>query len=265
MSPIQETDNFQAEPSSSINTRNLKRIESFEDQIARVNRAGREQITSRPIDLEENFEPPSFPKTEHQRKFLREILKHNFIFKGLNEEEMEQLVSAMQHEHAPQGKLVIRQGDVGDFFYVVETGKVEYLLNDKSVGFATPGQGFGELALLYDAPRAVSCKAVEATSLWKVDQKTFRTLLARQSKSSDDELKHLIDKIKLFTHLDQNDKARFINAMTTVVWNPDDRIVQKGSVGNVFYIIQEGKVKVHDIGGDSAFDDLTLGPGDFCK
>lgn len=51
--------------------------------------------------------------------------------------------------------------------------------------------------------------------------------------------------------------------MTTVVWKPNDRIVQKGSVGNVFYIVQEGQVKVHDIGTGSEFGEQTLGPGEF--
>ena len=243
--------------------KNIQHAEEVEDQIARVNRAGRANITSRPIDLDEKYEPPSFPKTLEQRSFLQGILRHNFIFNGLGDDEMNHLVTAMQREDAVAGTLVIQQGDVGDFFYVIETGKIEFLLNGNSVGFATPGQGFGELALLYDAPRAVSCKTVEATTLWKVDQKTFRTMLARRAKNSDNEVKQLIDKISLFQHLDETDKARFVNAMTTVTWNTNDRIVQKGSVGNVFYIIQEGKVKVHDIGSDSKFDDLVLGPGDF--
>lgn len=177
--------------------------------------------------------------------------------------EMDLLVNAMQKELASEGTTVIRQGDVGDFYYIIERGTIDFDLDGKSVGCANKGEGFGELALLYDAPRAVSCKAVQDTTLWKVDQKTFRTLLARSSKDSDDELKKLIDRIPLLKHLDTSDRTRFIDAMTSVKWKANARIVQKGSVGNVFYIIQEGQVKVHDIGGDSRFDDLVLGPGGF--
>ena len=238
-------------------------MENIEDQIALVNRGrrGRTQIQSKPLDM--HFEPPHFPKTDKQRKFLRKVLKSNFLFNGLNDEETEQLLSAMQEEHAEQGDLVIVQGDIGDFFYIVEKGKVEYLLDGKSVGFAKPGDAFGELALLYDAPRAVTCQAVKPTNLWKVDQKTFRTVLARQTNNRDNEVMDLIDNVKLFEHLEPNDKARFVNAMTTVVWKPKDRIVQKGSVGNVFYIIQEGEVKIHDIGKENEFEDEIRKKGDF--
>jgi len=42
------------------------------------------------------------------------------------------------------------------------------------------------------------------------------------------------------------------------------RIINKGDVGEVFYILKEGRVKVHDIGfGDSQYVDQVLGPGDF--
>jgi cAMP-dependent protein kinase regulator len=250
--------------SSTLFRTNKERIQTVESQITLVNRANRQQITSRPVDLHDaNYEPPEFPKTAEQRDFLRTVLKVNFIFNALAEAEMEQLISAMQREDVAKGTLVIQQGDVGDYYYIVEAGEIEYILDgDKSVGSAKEGGSFGELALLYDAPRAVSCKATRSTTLWKVDQKSFRTLLARHTKDRDDDIKKLIDSISLFKHLDENAKARFINAMTQVVWNADDRIVQKGSIGNVFYIIQEGQVRVHDIGlGDSKFEEQTLGNG----
>lgn len=188
--------------------KNIQKTETVEEQIALVNRAGREQITSRPIDLEDaNFVPPTYPKTAEQAEFLRKVLRDNFLFNSYSDKEMDMLIAAMQQENVPAGSLVIEQGDVGDYYYVVNSGKIEYLLDGASVGFATPGQGFGELALLYDAPRAVSCQAVEPTSLWRVDQKTFRTLLARQQQAGDDEIKNLINGIKLFQHLEESGKS----------------------------------------------------------
>lgn len=38
----------------------------------------------------------------------------------------------------------------------------------------TPGNGFGELALLYNAPRSATCMAVEECFLWGIDRHTFR-------------------------------------------------------------------------------------------
>jgi CRP-like cAMP-binding protein len=57
---------------------------------------------------------------------------------------------------------------------------------------------------------------------------------------------------------------RIADALTTVSFHEGDRIINKGDVGEVFYIVKEGRVRVHDIGfGDSHYVDQILGPGDF--
>lgn len=38
----------------------------------------------------------------------------------------------------------------------------------------TQGEPFGELALLYNAPRSASIKAVQKCGLWYIDRTTFR-------------------------------------------------------------------------------------------
>jgi len=40
-----------------------------------------------------------------------------------------------------------------------------------------PGEGFGELALLYNAPRSASCKALQNCLLWGIDRATFRRIV----------------------------------------------------------------------------------------
>ena len=89
----------------------------------------------------------------------------------------------MEKEVVSKGKKIIQQGDVGDFFYVIEEGTVNFFVDGDvdPVGSCSNGESFGELALLYDAPRAATCIATTKTILWKVDQQTFRILLARQA------------------------------------------------------------------------------------
>jgi cAMP-dependent protein kinase regulator len=246
----------------------------------------RQAINSKPVQLDVNYVIQSYPKTPDERKFLEATIMNSFIFMDLSPWERNMLLDALQPETVPENTVVIQQGDTGDYFYIVESGSVDYYLGDKpvseeveirkralkvpseygkNVGTCVKGGSFGELALLYDCPRAVSCITSSPTvTLWKVDQQTFRRTVTRHAQKESSELKGLIRKITLFKDLDETTVSRFIHSMTTVFWKEGDRIVQKGEEGTVFYIIKEGTVKCHDIGlGESTFEDLVLGPGNW--
>jgi cGMP-dependent protein kinase len=59
-------------------------------------------------------------------------------------------------------------------YFVIERGEVEILVGDKSVKILGPGQPFGELALLYNAPRSASVRAVTNCGFWILDRHSFR-------------------------------------------------------------------------------------------
>lgn len=56
-----------------------------------------------------------------------------------------------------QGAVILREGDVGDDFFIVDSGRVTISIHGRgTVAEAGPGEFFGELALMYDAPRAAT-------------------------------------------------------------------------------------------------------------
>lgn len=71
-------------------------------------------------------------------------------------------------------------GDPGDFFYIIDTGQFEVYQSDSKTGkeslvFTYDNQGsFGEVALMYGAPRGATVRATSAGRLWAVDRLTFR-------------------------------------------------------------------------------------------
>lgn len=244
-----------------VDTQSTKR----ETEINTHSRAKRGQnIFAQKIDLNEHFETPFFAKSDTSIQFIDTSLVDNFIFASLSSKERRLLIDAMIMETVPAGTIIIRQGDVGDFFYVVDDGHVSFAVDGNHVGACGRGGSFGELALLYNCPRAATCLANTTCRLWKVDQRTFRYMLANNTASQQKDIHDVLRKVPFLAELDESNLVRISDALTSVTFPEGERIINKGDVGEVFYIMREGKVKVHDIGfGDSTYIDQELNQGDY--
>ena len=86
---------------------------------------------------------------------------------------LERLAAAMTPIEVPAGEAVFAQGDAGDRFYLVESGAVEVLVDDRRVREQRAGDGFGEIALLRDIPRTATVRAVTDTTLQALPRDAF--------------------------------------------------------------------------------------------
>jgi MFS family permease len=81
---------------------------------------------------------------------------------------LELLAGALTEVRLPAGAVVIREGESGDRFYVVDEGEVE--IEGKRFGH---GEGFGEIALLRDVPRTATVTAATDVKLWALERDEF--------------------------------------------------------------------------------------------
>ena len=184
-------------------------------------------------------------------------------YASLTNRECRSLIDAMMLETVPINTTIIQQGTVGDFFYVVEEDHISFSVDGGKVGACSRGASFGELALLYNCPPAATCVADSNCRLWKVDQRTFRYMLANNTANTQKDIHDTLRKVQFLSELEDTMLTRISDALTTVKFPAGERIVNKGDVGEVFYIVREGTVKCHDIGtGDSQYVDQFLGPGE---
>lgn len=61
-----------------------------------------------------------FPKSDEQRQGLAEAVRHILLFRALDKEQMQDVLDAMFEKKVKTGDIVIKQGDDGDNFYVIQ-------------------------------------------------------------------------------------------------------------------------------------------------
>lgn len=250
------------EPNSSEHNTAMQDRESMVSVHARAQRGV--NVFAPPVEINTDFVMPVYAKSEASVKFIDNSLSDNFIFASLSSAERRHLIDAMAMEHVPASTIIIQQGEVGDFFYVVEEGQVTFTVDGRFVGTCSRGGSFGELALLYNCPRAATCIAMTNCILWKVDQRTFRYMLANNTANQQKGIHEVLRKVPFLSELEDQVLSRITDVLTSVNFPKGERIIKKGDVGEVFYILREGIVKVHDIGfGASQYVDQYLKPGDW--
>jgi MFS family permease len=105
------------------------------------------------------------------------------MFAPLPGPRLERVARSLEPVTAAAGEVVIRQGDVGDRFYVVASGEVEARYDDTVVSTLGRGEGFGEIALLRDVPRTVTIVSRTDVSLYALERDDFLDALTGSARA----------------------------------------------------------------------------------
>eukprot|EP00606_Chrysophyceae_sp_TOSAG23-5_P001104 GSChrysophyteH2.ASY1.ANO1.1091.1 assembled CDS len=178
---------------------------------------------------------------------------------------MVRIVDCMRPTFASEGETIITEGDLGDLFYCLESGTADATV--KGVGSVmtyTSGGCFGELALIYNSPRAATVVASTDCKLWALDLKTFRSILASTSSSQMMRRCGFLKKCTFLDPLNNEQIGKLAGAFECVSFEDGATIVRQGDVADSFFIIEEGTVKCTQIKGTGREVDLMrLQSGDY--
>jgi MFS family permease len=95
------------------------------------------------------------------------------LFAPLARPLLESLAGKLTRIEVPAGTDVVRVGETGDLFYVIESGRLEATYDGRELSSMGPGECFGEIALLRDVPRTATVTAQEDSVLQALDREDF--------------------------------------------------------------------------------------------
>ena len=112
---------------------------------------------------------------------IRNFLKLCTVFSPLSADEIRTLLGSMVVKAYAAGSAIIREGEVGDAFYILRSGSAEVIKESeggKVLNHLKAGDSFGELALLTGQTRAASVITTEPSSVFRLERTEFDRIVA---------------------------------------------------------------------------------------
>ncbi len=113
------------------------------------------------------------------------LLRRVPMFAPLGAAPLEQLASQLERLRVDQGEEVVRQGEPGELFYVIEEGEVEVHEDGALARVEGPGDHFGEIALLRDVPRTATVRARSPVMLLTLEREHFIAAVTGHARSAE--------------------------------------------------------------------------------
>lgn len=185
-----------------------------------------------------------------------DLLEQVELFNALSEQQLLNISTAARREVYEMGDVVFRQGDVGDCFYIVESGDVSVRVDGSEVAKLSRGDFFGERALMNNEPRAATVAAATDTSCLVLNRKTFVSMLGSIEEArcfaglaecpvlaplSDGQLTDIASSMKILTYMD------------------GDVVFREGEKGDAFYVIIDGKFTITKSSSSAPIATLSRG------
>lgn len=204
-------------------------------------------------------------KSPESIKKIKQTLNKYELFNGLCTNEIDNIVNKMNKIDTKPNENIIKEGDKGDNFYVVEAGIFEVYKNDKNdkenynkklKEYENEGC-FGELALMHGSPRTASVTSKTKGILWSLNGEIFRKVVVLSRIQQTKKINSILNEIDFFKNLTVDEKKQMSQTLSIFRYYKNDHIFTQNEIGKRFYIILNGEVSV--LINDNHITNLTKG------
>lgn len=211
-----------------------------------------------------HFTPRVVSKDMATSTRMKELLQKSFIFNHLDDKELDIIVKALEVRTFTEGQQVIAQGDDGNELFLVGSGQLnctrrsgteqkEVLLRQYE-----SGDYFGELALLYNAPRAASITAVSKCVLYSLDRECFNNIVKDSAVQNREKFEKFLSEVEILSGLEIYERNKLCDCLVVQNFEPGQLVIKEGERGNSFYLVIEGEAQAVKINPASKKEEVVL-------
>lgn len=129
------------------------------------------------------------------------FLKRVPLFSGLTDSQIERLAAGSVRRSFPKGRTIVAEGEPSQSLYVLLSGRAKVQRSDtegKEVILAVlgPGECFGEMSLIDDAPRSASVITIESCDFMSINKESFKSMLVTSPEISMRIMKGLVKRLR---------------------------------------------------------------------
>ena len=181
---------------------------------------------------------------------------------------------------------MIKQGADGDNLYVVDSGQLDcfkvFKKGEEAKFLKTyqPGESFGELALLYNAPRAATIRAKTDSVLFELDRECFNHIVKEAAMKKREKYDIFLQSVDIFSTMDPYERSQIADALKPIKFKKGDYVVKqveifqkkkkktsflKGEEGDSFFLVENGNLVAMKVmkPGEEPQKVLTYKDGDY--
>ena len=154
------------------------------------------------------------------------------MFSALDDKEKDIVIDAMEERKVEMNEVVIQEGDQGDCMYVLNTGSLACTkvfpgtTEPKHLKDYVPGEAFGELALLYNAPRAATITATAESTLMKLDRGTFNNIVKDAAQRKREKYENFLQSVEILQQMDPYERSKLGDAVREETFSDGDYIIR---------------------------------------
>jgi len=192
--------------------------------------------------------------TVEQKSFIKEAISKNLLFANLEEEIVDAVLPYFFPQSFEMNDAIIEEGETNaDQFYVIESG--ECLVHNEKNGdlcTLTEGYAFGELALLYNAPRNATIRATsENVVCFVMARNAYQYVVTSGHQAKDERNFTWLRSVKLFQSLLANELTLIDMELKEEIFEANQVIFNQDDAAEKFYIVKQGACEGEKRDGDN--------------